>query len=302
MNLHQAKRSRAKIRISLQGPSGSGKTFSALQMAFGLTGDWKKICVIDTENQSADLYSDIGSYYVLSLKEPYSPERYAEAILLCEASGIECIIIDSISHEWSGKGGCLQLHEQATAAMRVPNSFQAWATITPRHQAFIDSILQCNCHVISTIRAKSDYVMTERNGKQVPTKVGLAPVTRDGFDFEMTVALDIDAEHYAFTSKDRTGLFGNPKFQITSETGKAILHWCNQGSEKEDMLQLIKTLIRSCVTVEDLNLLYRKYSEWTIDLNPEFSNRKLEIQGVNHFLTNNANIGGNGHGNAIANG
>ena len=298
MELHQAKRSKAYMRISLQGHSGVGKTYSALLLAFGLTGDWKKIAVIDTENQSADLYSELGNYYVLSLSPPYSPEKYAEAILLCEASGIECAIIDSISHEWSGKGGCLQLHEEATAAMRVPNSFQAWATITPRHQAFIDSILKCKCHVISTIRAKSDYVMTERNGKQVPTKVGLAPVTRDGFDFEMTVALDIDAEHYAFTSKDRTGLFsGKPKFQITADTGKAILQWCNEG---EDLKETIKVLIKQCVTVDDLNILYHKYPAWKKELYDDFSNRKLQIQGMNQFITNSANIGGNHHGNAIA--
>ena len=298
MNLHQAKRSRAKIRISLQGPSGSGKTFSALQLAFGLTGDWKKIAVIDTENQSADLYSEMGSYYVLSMKEPYSPERYAEAILLCEASGIECVIIDSISHEWNGKGGCLQLHEQATAAMRVPNSFQAWATITPRHQAFIDSILQCNCHVISTIRAKSDYIMTERNGKQIPTKIGLAPVTRDGFDFEMTVALDIDAEHFAFTSKDRTGLFsGNPKFQITSGTGRSILDWCNTG---ENIEETIKALINKCITMDELNDLYRKHPECTKKLYVDFASKKQSIMGVTQFLTHSANIGGKGHGIAIS--
>jgi hypothetical protein len=298
MDLHLAKRARAKIRISLQGPSGSGKTFSALQLAFGLTGDWKKICVIDTENQSADLYSELGSYYVLSLKEPYSPERYAEAILLCEASGIECIIIDSISHEWNGKGGCLQLHELATAAMRVPNSFQAWATITPRHQAFIDSILQCKCHVISTIRTKTEYVVSERNGKQVPMKVGLAPVTRDGFEYEVTVSLDIDEQHTASSSKDRTGLFnGKPKFQITAETGRTILEWCNAG---ENIEETVKSLISKCITVEQLNDLYRKYPECSKNLYTDFSSKKQDIMGVTQFLTHSANIGGNGHGTNIS--
>lgn len=297
MDLHQAKRSKARIRVALQGPSGSGKTYSALLLAYGLTGDWQKIAVIDTENQSADLYSELGQYYVLSLTEPYSPERYGKAIKICESSGIECIIIDSISHEWNGKGGCLQLHEQVTAAMRIPNSFTAWASVTPRHQAFIDSILQCSCHVISTIRTKTDFVITERNGKQVPMKVGLAPVTRDGFEYEVTVSLDINTEHEAFSSKDRTGLFnGKPKFQITPETGKSILEWCNAG---ENMAETIKVLIYKCGTMEELNTLYHKYPEWKKEMHAEFTRRKEEIQGINQFLSNNANIGGNGHAVAI---
>ena len=297
MNLHEAKRSQARIRIALQGPSGSGKTYSALLLAFGLTQDWKKIAVIDTENQSADLYSELGAYYVLSLTEPYSPERYGEAIKLCESSGIECIIIDSISHEWNGKGGCLQLHEQATAAMRIPNSFTAWASVTPRHQGFIDSMLQCNCHVISTIRTKTDYVITERNGKNVPMKVGLAPVTRDGYEYEVTISLDIDIEHKASSSKDRTGLFsGQPRFQITTETGNSLLNWCNSG---ENMIENIKTLVNNSVTVEELNNLYRKYPELSKGLYLNFAEKKQELMNFNQLLTQNQFRNGNGHDIAV---
>jgi len=297
MNLHQAKRSKARIRIALQGPSGSGKTYSALLLAYGLTGDWGKIAVIDTENHSADLYSDLGQYYVLSLNEPYTPKRYSEAILLCEASGIECIIIDSITHEWNGKGGCLEMHEQITAAMRVPNSFTAWASVTPEHQSFIDSILKSRCHVISTIRSKTEYVLTERNGKQVPVKVGMAPITRDGFEFEVTVSFDLDAEHYAFVSKDRTNLFsGKPKFRVTPETGKTILDWCNAG---EDMAETVRALIDSALTLDELNVLYRKYPDLSENLIPEFTRRKQEIQEISHLL-NGKSITGGSHGTAIS--
>jgi len=297
MNLHQAKRSKARIRIALNGPSGSGKTYSALLLAYGLTGDWGKIAVIDTENHSADLYSDLGQYYVLSLNEPYTPKRYSEAILLCEASGIECIIIDSITHEWNGKGGCLEMHEQITSAMRVPNSFTAWASVTPQHQSFIDSILKSKCHVISTIRSKTEYVLTERNGKQVPVKVGMAPITRDGFEFEVTVSFDLDAEHYAFISKDRTNLFsGKPKFRITSETGKTILDWCNAG---EDMAESVRALIDSALTLDELNALYRKYPDLSENLIPEFTRRKQEIQELSYLLNGKSSIGGS-HGTAIS--
>jgi hypothetical protein len=297
MNLHQAKRSKARIRIALQGSSGSGKTYSALLLAFGLTGDWSKVAVIDTENKSADLYSDLGQYYVLSLSEPYTPKRYGEAILLCEASGIECIIIDSITHEWNGKGGCLEMHEQITSAMRIPNSFTAWASVTPQHQAFIDSILKSKCHVISTIRSKTEYVLTERNGKQVPIKVGMAPITRDGFEFENTVSLDLDAEHFAFTSKDRTGLFsGKPKFQITPDTGKIIREWCDSG---EDMTETIRALVNSSITIDELNALYRRYPNLSESMISEFTRRKQELQEISNLLNGNSILGGS-HGTATS--
>ena len=170
--LKQSERKAAKIRLSLQGPPGSGKSMSALLIAYGLTGDWKKICVVDTERGSANLYSHLGSYYVLTLEEPFTPENYIEAIKLCENSGIECIILDSISHEWSGPGGCLEIHEKVTQAMKVPNSFTAWAQVTPRHQAFIESILQSKYHIITTFRSKTEYVLNERNGRNIPQKVG----------------------------------------------------------------------------------------------------------------------------------
>ena len=111
MELRKASRERVFLKIGLSGASGFGKTYSALLMAYGMTGDWQKIAVIDTENDSASLYSDLGEYLTLNLSAPYSPERYIEAINLCEKSGIECCIIDSISHEWEGKGGCLEILE-----------------------------------------------------------------------------------------------------------------------------------------------------------------------------------------------
>src|SRR5690242_7927040 len=105
MQLQQASRKNAKIKMALQGPSGSGKTYGALLIAFGLYNDWKKIAVIDTENHSSELYAHLGSYQVLHLSSPFSPERYIQAIRTCEKVGMEVIIIDSISHEWEGIGG-----------------------------------------------------------------------------------------------------------------------------------------------------------------------------------------------------
>ncbi len=276
MNLQKAKRQQVKIKLSLAGPSGTGKTYSALLLALGLCNDWNKIAVIDTENFSASLYSHLGSFNVLNLTAPFTPEKYTEAIRLCETEGMEVIIIDSISHEWSGKGGCLEIHEKETAKMRVPNSFTAWAAVTPRHQQFLDAILQSNCHVITTIRTKTEYVLTERNGRTVPQKMGMSPVTRDGFEYEVSVAFELDQQHKAFCSKDRTGLFMDAEpFPITVDTGKLLLDWCSKGEVVDE--KQVKERIGECRTIQELLSLYEQTLPMRPDLKKEFEQQKKRL-------------------------
>ena len=190
MQLQKAERKRAKIKIGLQGSSGSGKSYSALLLAYGLCNSWEKIVVIDSENLSSHLYSHLGCYNVISIAAPFSPEKYIEAIALALQAGMEVIIIDSISHEWEGLGGILDIHGGMTG-----NSFTNWNKVTPRHNAFVNAILQSPAHIIATIRTKQDYVLTEKNGKQIPEKVGLKGITRDGMDYELTLVFDIDIKH-----------------------------------------------------------------------------------------------------------
>src|SRR4051794_1568367 len=147
MELQQASRKHAKIKMALQGPSGSGKTYGALLTAFGLFNDWSKIAVIDTENHSSELYAHLGKYQVLHLDAPFTPERYVEAMKICEKAGIEVIVIDSVSHEWFGANGILESH-----ALLSGNSFTNWSKLTPRHNAFVQHILQSPVHIIGTIR------------------------------------------------------------------------------------------------------------------------------------------------------
>src|SRR5258708_7618644 len=160
LQLRKAQKQKAKLRIGLAGTSGSGKTYSALLLASGMT-DWDKICVIDTENGSADLYDHLGAYNVITLTAPFMPERYIEAIHAAEDAGMEVIIIDSITHEWDGKGGCLEIVEEVTKASMSKNSYTAWAKVTPRHNGFVQTILQSPCHVITTVRRKQDYDMSK---------------------------------------------------------------------------------------------------------------------------------------------
>jgi hypothetical protein len=227
LQLKKAERKKAKIRLGLSGASGFGKTYSALLIAKGLVGDWEKIALIDTENGSGELYSDLGDYNVITLEAPYSPERYIEAIKVCEQAGMECIIVDSITHEWDGKGGCLDIQNQ------LGGRYQDWAKVTPRHDAFIQSILTSSSHVITTVRRKQDYEMTDNNGKKSVQKVGTKEVTREGFEYELTMNLEIvNDKHLAKASKDRTGLFmGLPEFIPSEVTGKKIKEWCEGGAE-----------------------------------------------------------------------
>lgn len=290
MNIQKAERKKAKIKLGLQGPSGSGKTYSALLLAYGLTDDWRKVVVIDTENKSANLYAHLGEYNVLHLQAPFNPENYIQAIRHCISAGMEVIIIDSISHEWEGSGGILDTHSQMTG-----NSFTAWAKLTPRHNAFVQEILQSPVHILATIRAKQDYVLVDKNGKMVPEKVGLKGITREGMDYEFTIVFDLDIKHNAIANKDRTSLFiDKPEFRITITTGKTILEWCNSG--KDITVDDISQRIGECKTVQELFSLYKMFPQFKETLQAEYETQKRRIligQEVQTQLANQ-NIKNNG--------
>jgi hypothetical protein len=243
-----------------------------LLLANGIVGNWNQIAVIDTENNSSHLYSHLGSYNVLSLSEPFSPDRYIEAIEACEKAGMRVIIIDSISPEWSGAGGILEVH-----GGMLGNSFTNWSKLTPKHNAFIQKILQSSCHVIATIRSKQDYVLTDKNGKMVPEKVGLAGVAREGTDYEFSLVLELDIKHQATASKDRTGLFSNPlPFLITEQTGSKIKIWCLG----EDLIKNVELQINEAQTVQELRNIIIKYPTLRSKIEPLCIQRKSEIEGV----------------------
>ena len=274
MKLQQAQRSQVKLRIGLSGPSGYGKTYSALLLAYGITEDWRKIAVIDTENNSASLYSHLGDFNVLSLGEPYSPERYIKAIQICELAEIEVIIIDSISHEWSGKGGCLEMHE------KLGGRFQDWAKVTPQHNSFIDAILQSKCHVITSARRKVDYSLDrDMSGKTKVMKLGTKEITREGFEYELTVNFElINDNHLVKASKDRTGLFmDKQEFVINPATGKKLKKWCAEGVS----LVKIKKEIANCHHLDGLKHLYKKYPGFQKQIYPLIIERKRVLEEAN---------------------
>ena len=260
--------------MALQGSAGSGKTYSSLLLAKGLTNDnLSKVAIIDTENGSADLYAHLGNYNVLGLKPPYTPEKYIQAIEVCERAEMEVIIIDSISQCWDE---LLDFHSKLAG-----NSFANWAKITPRQKAFVDKILQADAHLIATMRTKQDYVLNQIDGKYIPEKVGLKAIQRDGVDYEFTLVFDIDIKHFATSSKDRTNLFsGKPEFKINQATGKKILEWCNSGTN----LQEARSAIKVCKDMESLKGLYNQYSQWRELLEYDFKLQKDTILSKEQLL------------------
>jgi hypothetical protein len=234
----RAERKQAKLRLAICGPSGSGKTYSALLIAQGLGG---RVAMIDTERGSGELYADLSDYDVAQLTPPFTPDRYIELIKGAEAAGDNVCIIDSLSHAWTGEGGVLDLHDRAAKA--VKNSFTAWREVTPRHNALVDALLNADMHIIVTMRTKVAYEMVEEtnaSGKKVqkPVKIGLAPIQREGIDYEFTVVFDLSIDgHIASTSKDRTSLFDGQYFTPGIETGRKLLDWLNTGRDETTELR-----------------------------------------------------------------
>lgn len=272
--LRVAEKKQVKIRIGLSAASGFGKTYSALLLAYGITGDWSKIGVIDTENGSAELYSDLGPYNVLPLTAPFSPERYIEALHTCEKAEMEVIILDSISHEWEGPGGVIELVDQIGGGYSG-----GWKQMTPRHDKFKHEIVSSPCHIITTVRRKQDYILqdtTNKQGKtvQAPVKAGFKEITRDGWEYELTINLEIiNDKHQARASKDRTGLFaGQPEFVITSETGRKILDWCNSGKAleaegkpepiSEQQMNVLREMVKNAKTPKELLDIWNGHKQY----------------------------------------
>lgn len=220
----KATRSAVKLKIGLQGPSGAGKTLGALAMAANLAGR-DRFAVIDTENGSASLYADRFDFDTLNLGAPYTSLAYVEAIKAAVAAGYKVLVIDSLSHQWAGKGGILSRKEDLDK--RGGNSFTNWAEFTKEHEAFKAYLLNADVHIICTLRTKQEYVMEENaKGKQMPKKVGTTPVQREGMEYELSVVFELQMDHKAATSKDRTGLFDGKLLDLTDQdVARELREW-----------------------------------------------------------------------------
>lgn len=212
----------AKLRLAIAGPSGSGKTYSALAIATALGG---KVAVVDTEHGSASKYADTFFFDVLELYSPFHPDRFGEAIKDAFVGGYSTIILDSLTHAWSGPGGLLDIVDEAAKRMKSANSFAAWKEGTPIQNRLVEDILSAPLHVIATMRSKQEYAIEQDSrGKNVPRKIGTAPIQRDGFEYEFDVFLEMDQDNNAVVTKTRcpnlTGrVFNKPSSDIAAILG-----------------------------------------------------------------------------------
>lgn len=220
----KAKKEQIWVKMLLAGPSGGGKTFSALRVATGLAkAADSRIAAIDTENGRIRYYANDFDFDDMQMDAPYSPEKYMAAIDEAVKAGYKVLIIDSLSHEWSF---CLDLVNN----MPGTNSYTKWKTVTPRHDAFKEKILQSPIHIIATVRGKDEYVLEDTNGKKIPKKVGLGYSQRDGLEFDYTTTLNLDQNTHRFqATKDNTHLFEDRYDLLTEEDGALLYQWANDG-------------------------------------------------------------------------
>jgi len=280
----RARREQSKLLIGLTGSTGSGKTHSALVIAQGMVqtiqetmGDeykGKGICVIDSEAYRSTYYADIeleGSngplkFDIINISKPYSPERYIEAIQTAEEKGYDVIIVDSISHEWNGTGGILEIVNQLGKVMDKGGNFTVWAKVTPRHNAFVESLTSSHAHIITTMRTKPHWVVEkDSSGKHKPRKVGTEPQQREGLEYELTILLQLDDEHNATVGNDRTKRLGEI-FIPTHSVGRNLIEWQMSGTDPKEITSLQATLreaAKEAGTWADLKAM-------VIDLGKEF--------------------------------
>lgn len=241
-NFQEVVRAKSKLRMALTGVSGAGKTLGALYIAYGLTGDWSKIAVIDTEHERARMYANrtdlgTGKFLYCPLYPPYTAERYTslvkEAASVVGPDGV--VIVDSFSHAWNNEGGVLDVKDRI-AAQAGKNSYTAWNEAGKVQNSLVNTILAVGCHTIVTMRSKMDYVMQKNErGKTQPVKVGLAPVQRDDTEYEFDIVLDIARSHIATASKDVTFLDKYGEI-ITPELGRQLKAWLDDGVDPAQLL------------------------------------------------------------------
>jgi len=238
LQITRATRQQVKARIALDGPSGGGKTYTALIAAKVLAAGGK-IILIDTERKSASLYADdpdLGVEFDKIELDDFDPAKYVQAIQLAEKSGYAVCVIDSLSHAWEGKGGILDLHDKAVERQKTKNSWTAWADVTPIHRDLVDAMLQSNMHIIATMRSKMEYVQekNESTGRTEIKKLGMAPIQRQGMEYEFTVVADLDIEHTLTVSKSRCKLIADAVVKKPDESFFEIFaNWLNSGAAFE---------------------------------------------------------------------
>ncbi len=220
---NKAVKHESKLRLAIAGPSGSGKTYTALAIGTALG----RVAVVDTESGSASKYADIFDFDVAEMHAPFHPRKYAEAITAAAGAGYDVVILDSLSHAWFATGGVLDIVDEAAKRSRSGNTYMAWKEGTPAQNQLIEAIVTAKIHVIGTMRSKTEYALvTDERGKSAPKKMGMAPIQRDGFEYEFDVMLDMDIENTGVVTKTRcSALAGRVINKPGSDVATVLKEW-----------------------------------------------------------------------------
>ena len=230
-----ASRTKCKLRAAIAGPSGGGKSFTALRLAFTL-GD--KVSVIATEPGAAEKYVGLApdgkpwQFDILTLDD-YSPSTYRAAIIAAGKEGYDVCITDSLSHEWEGSGGALELVDKKAQTGRGNKFTDGWNQVTPMHRAIFEAIVRSPCHIIATVRTKTEYVLEKNDqGKTVPVKMGMKPVQREGVEYEFDVFARIDLTHTLTVEKTRCPTIDSlVAVKPDARTFAPLVDWLNEGGD-----------------------------------------------------------------------
>lgn len=246
LNIRPAERGGSKAIIGIAGISGSGKTYTALKLARGMVSKASEIGFLDTENKRGSLYADIldGPFMIGDLYPPFSPKRYSEAIKEFQDAGVKVLVIDSVSHEWEGEGGCDDIANMKLGNSNMPN----WIGAKRDHKSFMNTLLQCNMNIICCLRAREK---TDFKNPNKPISLGIQPVCEKNFMFEMTASLLMENEgktqRFMKMPEFLKEAFGTGTGYIGEETGKKIIDWINTGKKEDPEVTRLKSeMLMAC--------------------------------------------------------
>lgn len=252
INIREAEREGARLVIGLGGISGSGKTYTALQLAWGLArGNAKKVGLLDTENRRGSLYAnslvdgkgEVHKFLIGDLYAPFSPQRYKDAIMEFQASGVEVLVIDSVSHEWEGIGGCEDIANAGDP--KVPR----WNKAKGEHKAFMNALLASDMHIIVCMRAREKVKMVKVNGATAFEPIGVQPIQEKNFVFEMTASLMMwnegKAQEVMKCPAELRDILGRQEGYITARDGLALRKWVDGGAKVDPAIQAAQNSLRT---------------------------------------------------------
>lgn len=204
----------AKARVAFIGVAGSGKSYTMLTLARALAGPEGKIAAIDTEHGSLSKYADS---FMFDVDEPdsYTTEYLLEQLDFAEQNGYSVFCVDSLSHFWMGKDGALEFVDNAKK--RTRDQMEGWKMFRPHERKMVDRFIASPCHVLVTMRTKTDYEDQIVDGRKKRVKIGLAPVQRDGLEYEFDLVCSMDEENNLAIDKTRCSTYSAERMRLAAK-------------------------------------------------------------------------------------